>query len=93
LQCGSVGSGNPDIITIAGTVVTIYPDAEQTKTFSIISGNTSGAFTINSSTGMLKDATASALNCYSVMKINCRTMNMGLKPSSYRFSILRMYQK
>ena len=38
---------------LGGTFDTIDPDAGQTKTFSIVSGNTSSAFTINASTGEL----------------------------------------
>ncbi len=46
----------------AGTVVATDPDAAQTKTFSILSGNTNGAFAINSSTGVLSVANSAALN-------------------------------
>ncbi len=48
--------------TLVGNVVASDPDAGQTKTFSIISENTSGALTINPSTGVLTVATSAALN-------------------------------
>ncbi|MBL0135866.1 MAG: cadherin repeat domain-containing protein [Chitinophagaceae bacterium] len=38
------------------------PDAGQTLTYSILSGNTGGAFAINASSGALSVATSSALN-------------------------------
>jgi parallel beta-helix repeat protein len=45
-----------------GTVVATDPDAGQTKTFSILSGNTNGAFTIHPLTGMLTVANSAVLN-------------------------------
>jgi DNA primase len=48
--------------TTVGTIVATDPDAAQTKTFSIVSGNTNGAFAINASTGMLSVAISAALN-------------------------------
>jgi len=39
--------------TLVGTIVTTDPDAGQTKTFSIESGNTGGTFSINAATGAL----------------------------------------
>ena len=48
--------------TIVGTILATDPDAGQTKTFSIISGNTNGSFTINSSTGVLTVANTTSLN-------------------------------
>jgi parallel beta-helix repeat protein len=48
--------------TLVGTVVATDPDAGQTKTFVITSGNTSNAFLINSTTGVITVATASSLN-------------------------------
>ena len=48
--------------TTAGTIVATDPDAGQTRTFSILSGNTGGAFAINTSTGALTVANSSALN-------------------------------
>jgi hypothetical protein len=48
--------------TNVGTVVASDPDAGQTLTYSILSGNTSGAFAINASTGVLTVANSSALN-------------------------------
>jgi VCBS repeat-containing protein len=47
---------------IVGTVVVTDPDAGQTLTCSILSGNTSGAFAINASTGVLTVANSAALN-------------------------------
>jgi len=38
--------------TSVGTVVASDPDAGQTLTYSILSGNTSGAFALNASTGV-----------------------------------------
>jgi VCBS repeat-containing protein len=48
--------------TNVGTVVASDPDAGQTLTYSILSGNTSGAYAINASTGVLTVANSSALN-------------------------------
>ncbi len=48
--------------TSVGTVTYTDPDAGQTHTFSITAGNTGSAFAINSSTGEITVATASALN-------------------------------
>ncbi|MBL0135862.1 MAG: cadherin repeat domain-containing protein [Chitinophagaceae bacterium] len=48
--------------TSVGTVVASDPDAGQTLAYSILSGNTSGAFAINASTGALTVANSSALN-------------------------------
>lgn len=48
--------------TVAGKIVASDSDAGQTLTYSIISGNTSGAFTINASTGVLSVNNSSALN-------------------------------
>ena len=48
--------------TNVGTVVASDPDAGQTLTYSILSGNTSGAFAINASTGVLTVANSAALN-------------------------------
>ena len=48
--------------TLVGKVVATDPDAGQTLTYSILSGNTSGAFIINSSTGALTVANSTALN-------------------------------
>jgi len=48
--------------TIVGTVIATDPDAGQTLTYSILSGNTNNAFAINASTGVLTVATSSALN-------------------------------
>jgi hypothetical protein len=47
--------------TNVGTVVASDPNAGQTLTYSILSGNTNGAFSINSSTGMLSVANSTAL--------------------------------
>jgi len=48
--------------TNVGTVVASDPDAGQTLTYTIVSGNTNGAFAINDSTGVLSVANAAALN-------------------------------
>ncbi|MFZ4708192.1 MAG: cadherin domain-containing protein, partial [Bacteroidales bacterium] len=48
--------------TNVGTVIATDPDAGQTLTFSLLSGNTNGAFTINASSGVLSVASAAALN-------------------------------
>jgi parallel beta-helix repeat protein len=48
--------------TSVGTVIATDPDVTQTKTFLIVSGNTNGAFAINSSTGVLTVANSTALN-------------------------------
>ncbi|HNX90133.1 MAG TPA: cadherin repeat domain-containing protein, partial [Paludibacteraceae bacterium] len=48
--------------TVVGTVVATDPNAGQTLTYSILSGNTNDAFSINSSTGVLSVNSSSALN-------------------------------
>ena len=48
--------------TSVGTVAANDPDAGQTHTFSILSGNTDGAFTINSTTGEITVANSAALD-------------------------------
>jgi hypothetical protein len=48
--------------TVVGTVVATDSDAGQTLTYSIQSGNTGGAFAINSSTGQITVANSAALN-------------------------------
>jgi len=48
--------------TNAGVVVATDPDAGQTRTFSIVSGNTSGAFNINALTGVITVVNSTALN-------------------------------
>jgi len=48
--------------TTVGTVIATDPDAGQTKTFSIVSGNTNGAFAINASTGVLTVANSATLD-------------------------------
>ena len=48
--------------TLVGTVVASDPDAGEILTFSILSGNTSGAFAINASTGVLSVANSAVLN-------------------------------
>jgi hypothetical protein len=48
--------------TTVGTVAATDPDAGQSLTYSILSGNTGNAFQITSTTGVLKVATQSALN-------------------------------
>ncbi|NVO19612.1 MAG: hypothetical protein HXX13_07920, partial [Bacteroidetes bacterium] len=48
--------------TIVGTVVASDPNAGQTLTYSIVSGNTNGAFTIGASTGVITVANSTAVN-------------------------------
>jgi len=48
--------------TLVGTVVATDPNAGQTKTYSIISGNTSGAFSINASNGNILVTNMTVLN-------------------------------
>ncbi len=48
--------------TLVGTVVASDPNAGQTKTYSIVSGNTSGAFSINASNGNILVTNSSVLN-------------------------------
>jgi hypothetical protein len=52
--------------TTVGTVTATDPDAGQVLTYSILSGNTSGAFTINASTGVLYVANSAAVNFESI---------------------------
>jgi len=60
-QSLSVSENSSNGITV-GTVVASDPDAAQTLTFSIISGNTSGAFSINSATGVVSVANSAAVS-------------------------------
>ena len=53
---------NSAINTIAGRIVASDPDAGQTVVYSILSGNSGGAFSINASTGAITVANSSALN-------------------------------
>lgn len=53
---------NSAVGTLVGTVVASDPDAGQTKTFSIQSGNTGNAFAISSTTGIITVANPSAIN-------------------------------
>jgi len=48
--------------TVVGTVVATDSDVGQTLTYSIVSGNTGGAFAINGSTGQITVANAAVLN-------------------------------
>src|SRR5207248_3060248 len=48
--------------TAVGSVTATDPDACQTLTYSIVGGNTSGAFAINGSTGQITVANAAALD-------------------------------
>jgi hypothetical protein len=47
--------------TVAGTIVASDPDADQILDYSIVSGNTDGAFAINDSTGVLSVANSAAV--------------------------------
>jgi hypothetical protein len=48
--------------TIVGTVIASDPDAGQTLTYKILSGNTNNAFALNFSTGIITVANSNALN-------------------------------
>jgi hypothetical protein len=48
--------------TVAGTIVASDQDMDQTLDYSILSGNTDGAFTINDSTGVLSVSNGAAIN-------------------------------
>ncbi|MDB5387490.1 MAG: hypothetical protein JWM11_3136 [Planctomycetaceae bacterium] len=54
--------GNSAVNTAVGTVSAMDPDAGQTLSFSIVSGNVGGAFAINPVTGALTVANSAALN-------------------------------
>ena len=54
-------NGNSPNGTSVGSVVASDPDAGQTLTYSILSGNTNGAFSINASTGVITVANSTAL--------------------------------
>jgi len=56
--------------TAVGTVTATDPDAGQTLTYSILSGNTGGAFAINASTGQITVANAAALNYETINVFN-----------------------
>ena len=60
-QTLSVSENSPNGTTV-GSVVASDPDAGQTLTFSILSGNTNGTFAINTNTGALTVASTAALN-------------------------------
>ena len=60
-QSFQINENSPDD-SLVGTVVATDPDAGQTLTYSILSGNTNNAFAINSSTGALTVSNTSALN-------------------------------
>ena len=60
-QAFSIAENSPNGQQV-GTVVATDPDAGQTLTYSIISGNTNNAFAINSSTGALSVNNSAALN-------------------------------
>lgn len=66
-QTFQVNENSPNGTTV-GTVVATDPNAGQTLTYSILSGNTNNAFTINASTGVISVATSSALN-YEIMQL------------------------
>ncbi|MDY0103306.1 MAG: cadherin domain-containing protein [Lentimicrobium sp.] len=53
---------NPETGAIIGTLYASDPDNGQTLSYSIVSGNTSSAFNLNSSSGLLSVANASAVN-------------------------------
>ncbi|NVO19613.1 MAG: T9SS type A sorting domain-containing protein [Bacteroidetes bacterium] len=55
--------------TIVGTVLASDPDAGQSLTYSILAGNTGGAFSINSTTGVLSVANSAALNYEVILTI------------------------
>jgi len=48
--------------TLVGTVIATDPNAGQTKTFSIVSGNTNSTFSINATTGAIVVSNSSSLN-------------------------------
>jgi putative intracellular protease/amidase len=53
---------NPPTGTVVGTVKATDPDAGQTLSYSIVGGNTNGAFTIDSTTGAIMVANAAAID-------------------------------
>lgn len=53
---------NSPVGTVAGTVVASDPDAGQQLSYSILSGNTSGAFSINASSGVISVSNVSVIN-------------------------------
>jgi|GEM_PF-1827268 len=53
---------NANAGTAVGTVVTSDPDAGQTRSFSILSGNTGNAFTINQATGVITVANSTVID-------------------------------
>jgi hypothetical protein len=59
-QSFQIDENSPDG-TVAGIVVASDPDIDQTIEYSIVSGNTDGAFTINDSTGALSIANGTAI--------------------------------
>ncbi len=67
-QSFSLPENSPNGTTV-GTVVASDPDAGQTFTWSIVSGNTSRAFAINASTGRITVANVGALNFEATARI------------------------
>ncbi len=64
---------NSALNTVVGTVNVTDPEVGQTHTFEITAGNTSGAFSIGSTTGEITVATPGVLNYES---INNRTFSL-----------------
>jgi hypothetical protein len=63
--------------TSVGTVVATDPDAGQTLTYSIVSGNTNGAFAIDALTGVLSVANGAALNVDFLLVIRVQDNGVG----------------
>lgn len=70
--------------TPVGTVTASDPDNGQTRTFAIISGNSSGAFAINPATGLITVADGSQLNyeLTPAFSLTIRATDNGLPPLS-----------
>jgi hypothetical protein len=78
--------------TLVGNVVATDVDASQAKTFSIASGNTNNAFTINATTGVLTVASSTALNFESQpsysLKIKVQDNGIGSLSSQANITVL-----
>lgn len=75
---------NSPIGTIVGDVVAIDPNDEQTLKYSIIAGNTGGAFAIDANTGRITVANPSALDweVNQVFKLTVQVTDNGVPPRS-----------
>ncbi|HPJ61258.1 MAG TPA: cadherin domain-containing protein, partial [Lentimicrobium sp.] len=82
-QTFSLNENSPNGTT-AGTIIATDPDAGQTLNFSILSGNTSNAFSINNATGVLSVNNSSVINFEATpaFNLNVQVTDNGSSPLS-----------